>query len=336
MFDFMNNLGLVWLMLIVISSLGLILKAADVFVQGASSISLKLGITPFVVGLTIVAIGTSAPELFVNVIAATSGATDLSIGNILGSNTAGILLGLGISAIMVPLQLKSETVWKEIPFSLLGAIMVVVFGMDKLLDGSPENVLNRSEGIALLFFFFIFIIYTFGLNKAKAEADEEDSLIEMSWLKSIGYIFIGLLGLILSGSLVVESAVGIASKMGLSQNLIGLTIIAAGTSLPEIVTAIIAAKKGHIDMVVGGIVGTIIFNIFFALGVTATVAPLPFKKDNILDAVFLMLITVIFFIFMFIGKKHQLTRWEGICFVLLYIGYISFAVLREVLGLSFI
>lgn len=138
------------------------------------------------------------------------------------------------------------------------------------------------------------------------------------------------MGLVIGGSLTVESASVIASYLGLSQNLIGLTVVAAGTSLPEIITAVVAAQKGRVDMVVGGIVGTIIFNIFFALGFTAVVAPLPFKYDNIVDAFILIVVTIIFFIFMFVGRKHVLDKWQGTIFILLYIGYIAFAILREI------
>jgi len=330
MFDFIPNLNIALLIILIIVSLGIILKGADFFVQGAASLSVKFGISAFVVGLTIVAIGTSAPELFINVIAASSGATDLSIGNILGSNTAGLLLGLGIAALFIPLQLKSNTVWKEIPFSLLGAIMVFVFGLDIIIDGNVENIVTRSEGITLLAFFIIFIVYTFGLN-AVDTVESSDDIEEYGWIKSVIYVLGGITGLVVGGNLVVESATVIATVAGLSQNLIGLTIVAIGTSLPEIVTAVIAAKKGQVDMAVGGIVGTIIFNIFFALGVTAVIAPLPFKRDNVVDALFLIIISVIFFIFMFVGKKHHLEKWQGISFIFLYVAYIIFAVMREVI-----
>jgi cation:H+ antiporter len=331
MFDFVQNFGTFALLITIIISLAIILKGADYFVKGASSISLKLGISAFVVGLTIVAIGTSAPELFINAIAAYSGATELSIGNILGSNIAGILLGLGIAAIFVPLTLKHGTVWKEIPFSLLGAIVVLIFGMDIAINGAEQNVMVRSEGLALLAFFVIFLSYTFGLNKVEDgdEVENEEDIKEYDWIKSSLFIFGGLVGLVLGGSLVVESSTALARSMGLSENLIGLTIVAIGTSLPEIITTIVAARKGQIALAVGGIVGTIIFNIFFALGVTAVIAPLPFNADNITDALFLMFISVLLFIFMFTGKKHKLERWEGIIFVCLYFSYMAFAIFRD-------
>jgi cation:H+ antiporter len=332
MFDFVQYLSIGPLIILVVVALAIILKGADYFVLGASSISIKWGISAFVVGLTIVAIGTSAPELFINAIAAYSGATDLSIGNILGSNIAGILLGLGIAAIFVPLHIKHGTVWKEIPFSLMGAFVVLVFGADIIINGATENVIVRGEGIALLTFFVIFISYTFGLSAVEKGDDSDDSenIKEYTWKKSIVYIILGLIGLVFGGSLVVESATVLAATAGLSENLIGLTIVAIGTSLPEIITTIVAARKGQISLAVGGIVGTIIFNIFFALGITAVIAPLPFNSDNITDALFLMFISILLFIFMFTGKKHKLERWEGVIFVCLYFSYMAYAIVRDV------
>jgi cation:H+ antiporter len=328
MFDFMQEMSIIALIGVMIISLIVILKGADYFVKGASSISIKMGISAFVVGLTIVAIGTSAPELVINSIAAYSGATELSIGNIIGSNIAGILLGLGIAAIFVPLHLKYGTVWKEIPYSLMGAMIVLIFGMDIMINGDMTNIITRSEGMALLTFFIIFIIYTFGLSKVEQNDDVEE-IKEYSWGKSIIYIVAGLIGLVLGGAAVVESATILATAAGLSENLIGLTIVAIGTSLPEIITSVVAARSGQIALAVGGIVGTIIFNIFFALGVTAMIAPLPFNDDNITDALFLMFISLLLFLFMFTGKRHKLEKWEGTIFVFLYFGYMVFAVMRD-------
>ena len=330
--EFFNNLGLLPVIIVTIISLWLVLKSADFFVAGASSVALKLGMSMFIVGLTIVAMGTSAPELFINGIAAIKGATDLSIGNIIGSNIADILLGLGIPALILSLKLKSETVWKEIPFSFLGVVMLLIFGLDKIINSTGENILNRSEGLALLGFFIIFIFYTFGLHRREKElgADGVEKSEEYSWVKSILFLIGGIIGLVIGGELVVVSASKVAGFLGISQNLIGLTVVAAGTSLPEIATAVAAAKKKQVDMVVGGIVGTIIFNIFFALGITAVIAPLPFSHDNIVDIVFLIFTTSLLFIAMFFGKKHTLEKSQGVGFIILYILYLFFIVLREI------
>ncbi len=305
-----------------------VVKSADFFVKGAGSVSAKFGVSTFVIGLTVVAIGTSAPEMFVNVIAAKSGATDLSIGNILGSNIANILLALGVAALFAPLAIKSQTVWKEFPYSLLAGIMVFVLGGDLLIDKFGENIITRTDGLALLAFFSIFLVYTFGLSKMQDDNDTEEEMETYSWVRSVIYILGGLAGLVIGGKLVVESATTLASMAGMSQNLIGLTVVAIGTSLPEIVTSVVAVRRGFVDMVVGGVVGSNIFNVFLVLGITAIVAPLPFNADSITDALFLMVISIILFIAMFIGKKHTLERWQGVVFVFMYMLYILFAIWR--------
>ena len=304
--------------IIVLISFGILIKGADYFVKGAASIAVKLGMSAFVVGLTIVAIGTSAPELFVNVSAVLKGSTELSIGNILGSNVINILLGLGISAIIVPLSIEKRTVWKEIPFSLLAAIMIFIFGSDRFIEGVGENVITRIDGLALLGFFILFIVYTFGLASVEKSGENGDEIENISLVKSIFYTIGGIFALVLGGNFVVSAATEIAVSLNISENLIGLTIVAIGTSLPEIVMSAIGARKGHVDLVVGGIVGSCIFNALFALGVTATVGDLAFTGDNIIDALFLVLVSVILFVFMFIGKKKVLEKSQGIFFVVYY------------------
>ncbi len=306
----------------------LLIKGSDYFVTGAASLARQLGIPALVVGLTIVSIGTSAPELFVNVIAAFRGATDLSIGNVLGSNLADILLGLGVASMFVPLTLRGSTVWKEIPFSLLSAIFIFVFGSDYLLDGILPNAITRTDGVALLGMFIIFMVYTLGVKK---QGEQPQSKIEIIPMKTTLFlIFSGVLGLAVGGYITVEGAVGIAGLMGLSENLIGLTVVAAGTSLPEIMTAVAAAKKNQVDLVVGGIVGTIIFNALFVLGTTAVLHPLPFAQENIVDALAVIAATVFLFFALFTGKRDSRTisRDEGIIFIVMYVGYIIFAIMR--------
>ncbi len=328
MFDFIQQLPIIALLGLVAIAMYMVVKGADYFVKGAGSISAKFGISTFVIGLTIVAIGTSAPEMFVNIIAAKSGATALSIGNILGSNIANILLALGVAALFAPLAIKSQTVWKEFPYSLLAGVMVLILGGDLLINGMGQNIITRTDGLALLAFFSIFLVYTFGLSKMRDDNETEEEMELYPWLRSVLYILGGLGGLVLGGKLVVESATALATIAGMSQNLIGLTVVAIGTSLPEIVTAVVAVRKGFVDMVVGGVIGSNIFNVFLVLGLTAFVAPLPFGADNIIDAFFLMFVSIILFFAMFIGKKHTLERWQGGVFVVMYIAYIVFAIWR--------
>jgi cation:H+ antiporter len=312
--------------IMVLAGFMLLIKGADFFVLGAASLARRLGVPSLVVGLTVISIGTSAPELFVNLIAVVQGSTDLSIGNVLGSNLADILLGLGIAALFTPLILHKGTVYKEIPFSLLAAFMVLVFGSDLLLDGNLPNIITRSEGIALLSFFIIFIVYTFGVKKS-GERPEENIKVYSSG-KTVGLIFSGVTSLAIGGYISVQGGVGLAEGFGISQNLIGLTVIAAGTSLPEIITAIQAARKGHVDLVVGGIIGTIIFNALLILGVTALVRPLPFTHDSTTDALAVMVATIVLLLFLFVGRKNQLTKREGMVLILLYFAYMIFAVIR--------
>lgn len=319
--------------LLVIVAFSILIKGADFFVSGASSIARKMGITPFVVGLTVVAIGTSAPEFFVNVIAAIGGSTDLAIGNVIGSNVANILLGLGVAATVATIAIKKQTVWKEIPFALLSALVIAFVTLDTIFSGAPENIISRGDGLVLLSFFVIFMVYTFGLSKVKEGDEGSDSIDVYSWPKSLLLTLGGIGALLIGGELVVTNAVAIATALGWSENLIGLTIVAMGTSLPEIVTSVIAVRKKQADLVVGGIIGSTIFNAFFILGSTALVKDVviaPQKNlDITFDTLFLLVISTAFFIFMFVGKKHSLERWQGILFVTAYLLYMGYAILRE-------
>lgn len=304
----------------------LLIKGSEYFVSGSASFARKMGIPALVVGLTIVSIGTSAPELFVNVIAAFKGATDLSVANVLGSNLANILLVLGAGALVAPLSLTSGTVWKEIPFSLLAGFMILVFGSDFILDGIASNAITRTDGIALLGMFVIFIVYTLGVKKS-GEQPEGKIETHNAWMTA-WFVLSGIVGLAVGGYITVEGAVGIALGMGISENLVGLTIVAIGTSLPEVVTTIQAARKNHIDMAVGGVVGSVIFNALFVLGTTAVLHPLPFANANIFDALAVLTATIVLFFALFSGKKGEIGRMEGAMFLVMYIGYIGFAIFR--------
>ena len=314
--------------LVLIVCLFVLIKSADYFIKGASSLSLRIGISPFVIGLTIVAMGTSAPELFVNILSGMHHETDISIGNILGSNIAVILLGLGLSSFFIPLVLRSRTIWKEVPFSLLGAFMVLLLGSDKLIEGVGLNVIGRIDGLVLLSFFVIFMVYSFGLTAYKNEEVESEKIEEYPLFLSLIFIIGGLIGLLLGAEFLIHSAVFIADQLGMSHNLIGLTIVAVGTSIPEIATSIIAARNKHIDILVGGIIGTVIFNVFLTLGLTSEITDLPFSYNNLIDACFLIFISILFFVFMFVGGKYVFKRWQGLIFIALYIAYITYAVIR--------
>ena len=311
--------------LLFIAGFFFLIKGADMLVDGAVSVAKKFKISTIVIGLTIVAFGTSAPEFVVNIFASAQGNTEIAIGNILGSNIANILLILGVSSIIYPLLTKSNTVWKEIPLGLLAAILLGVLANDALIDGGIFSGLTRIDGIVLLSFFIIFLYYTFGISKIKERAIDID-IKQLNYFKSVLFIIIGLLGLSLGGKWIVDGAVEIARFFNVRQSLIGLTIVAIGTSLPELATSATAAYKKQTDIAIGNIVGSNIFNIFWILGFSALVRPLPFSRNSDLDIIMTILASALLFIIMFIGKRHTIERWQGIMMVIIYIGYIAFLI----------
>ena len=303
----------------------LLISGANLLVEGSASIAKKLNISSIVIGLTIVAFGTSAPELIVNIFASVQGNTEIAIGNILGSNIVNILLILGISAIIYPLATKENTVWKEIPLSLLAAILVGVMVNDLLIDGGTFSGLTRIDGIVLIAFFIIFLYYTFGISKVSGENTDLE-IKDMSYMKSSLYIVGGLLGLVFGGKWIVDGAIKIAEGFNVSQSLIGLTVVAIGTSLPELATSAVAAYKKQSDIAIGNVVGSNIFNIFWILGFSAVINPLPFSKDSAIDIIMTILASLILFLIMFIGKKHTVERWQGVIMILIYIGYVAYLI----------
>ncbi len=307
----------------------LLIKGADLLVDGASSVAKRFGISSLVIGLTVVAFGTSAPELIVNIFAGIQGNTDLAIANVLGSNIANILLILGVAALIFPLKAKSSTVWKEIPFGLLAIIVVAIMANDALFDGGTFSGLTRTDGLVLLSFFAIFLYYTFGISRV--DGTKEDITIKKhSFFGAFLLIIGGLVGLTLGGKLIVDSAVTIATLLGISQAVIGLTIVAVGTSLPELATSAIAAYKKNTDIAVGNVIGSNIFNVFLVLGTSSVISSLPFSPSLMRDVAVTIGATLLLFAFMFIGKKHILERWQGGVFVILYISYIIFIVSQEI------
>ncbi len=306
----------------------LLIKGADLLVDGSASIAKKLNISAIVIGLTIVSFGTSAPELIVNIFSSLSGNTDIAIGNILGSNIANIFLILGVSSIICPLVTKKNTVWKEIPLSLLAALILGIMAHDTLIDGSNFSGLTRTDGMILISFFIIFLYYTFGISQATGDITDTDIKL-FSYPQSFLYIVLGLVGLSVGGKWIVDGAVHIAESFHLSQSLIGLTIVAIGTSLPELATSAIAASKKQTDIAIGNVIGSNIFNIFWILGISSIINPLPFNQTSSSDILMTISASFILFCIMFIGKKHTVERWQGIVFILIYIGYIVFSVMRQ-------
>ncbi len=303
----------------------LLIKGADWLVDGASSIAKRLKISNIVIGLTIVAFGTSAPELIVNIMASARGSGDIAIGNIVGSNISNILLILGISAIIFPLSVKKGTVFKEIPLSFLAVLALWLMANDVLIDGAKANTLSMIDGFIFILFFIIFLYYTFGISKATGQ---EENVKQLKISTSIFMVLVGITALTIGGNWIVEGAILIAKQLGISEALIGLTIVAIGTSLPELATSAVAAYKKNPDIAMGNVVGSNIFNIFWILGISALIHPISFTSVMNFDIYFLVFTTALLFIVMFIGKKHTLERWQGILFILTYLAYLAYLIMR--------
>ncbi len=310
-------------LLILLAGFAMLIFGADKLVDGASKLASKLGIPNIVIGLTIVAFGTSAPELVVNVYAAAENSTEMVLGNILGSNIFNVFGILGICAVIYPLTVKTSTTWIEIPLSFLAAITVFVIGNDVLLDQKDSNLISRTDGLILLLFFVIFLVYniTLSINSTEEAGVENKSY---SYLKSTVFILLGLTGLVVGGRLIVTSAVEIAQTFGLSERVIGLTIVSIGTSLPELATSVIAVRKKNLDIAIGNVVGSNIFNIFLILGISTVITSVPVLPASFLDIGLNILAGFLLFVFIFTGKGRNLERWEGIIFLALYVSYVVY------------
>lgn len=307
----------------------LLIKGADWLVEGASSIARRLHVSDLIIGLTIVSFGTSMPELAVNIIASFEGSADLAVSNVVGSNIANILLILGITALVRPLVVQSSTVWKEIPFSFLAVLVLFVVANDRLLDGAESNLLSRSDGLTVMMFFAIFMYYVVNMAmKGQADALLDDLPEETLGVgKAIFFTILGMLALPLGGDWIVQGAVTIARDLDVGEDIIGLSIVAVGTSLPELAASVVAARKGNSDIAVGNVVGSNIFNIFWVLGLSMTIRPIPFSKAANQDLFAVIVASLFLFLFIFVGKKHTLERSQGIIFLLLYAGYLFFRAL---------
>lgn len=309
----------------------LLIKGADWLVGGASSLASRMGVSPLVIGLTIVVFGTSAPELIVNLVASFQGNTDIAIGNVLGSNIVNILLILGVCAIVCPLSVGKGTVWKEIPFALLAVVMLGALGLDSILSVPSSSLITLGDGLVLVGFFVIFLYYIFGIAKEDGNSTSvnvADGAQTRSYSMSAGLVAAGLVGLVIGGKWIVSGAVFFATALGVSESLIGLTVVAIGTSLPELATSVAAVYRRNIDIAVGNIVGSNIFNIFWILGVSAVIAPLPFSFAFTFDLAVTFAATLFLFTALFIGRRHTLERWQGVLFVFLYVVYVTYLIIR--------
>lgn len=286
---------------------GLLVVGASWLVDGASALARKFRVSDLAIGLTVVAFGTSAPELVVNIFAAFQGHHDIVFGNIIGSNNFNLFVILGIAGLITPLVVKSSTVWKEIPLSLISILVLLILANDFLLP--DQHILSRIDGIMLLVLFVFFLWYVFRQMKSDVEIQLECK--ECSGIKTAGMIIFGLGGLIAGGRFVVVNAEALALDLGVSEKIIGLTVVAMGTSLPELVTSVIAGIKKNNDIAIGNIIGSNIFNVFFILGISAVVRPQEYNTAFNTDILMVVFGTVFLFIAMFAGKRHRLDRWEA-------------------------
>ncbi|HUH27209.1 calcium/sodium antiporter [Gelidibacter sp.] len=303
----------------------LLIKGADWMVNGSTLLAKKNRIPDLAIGLTIVAFGTSAPELVVNTVASFENHSDIVLGNIIGSNNFNLFMILGIVGLIFPIAVQSSTVWKEIPISFLAAVVFLVLANGYLFS---DMGLSRIDGIIFLIMFLLFLFYIYKQMKSDPST-EEVVIIKASNYKIWGLIVLGLIGLVIGGKLIVDNAVSIASDLGVSEKIIGLTIIAAGTSLPELMTSVVAAMKKNSDIAIGNIIGSNIFNIFLILSVSSLVRPITFSTVFNTDIYLLLGGTLFLFVAMFTGKKKTLDRWEAGILLLVFIGYTTYLVSKE-------
>ena len=316
--------------LLLIGGLILILLGANGLTDGAASVAKRFRIPSIVIGLTIVAFGTSAPELTVSVASALKGSADIAIGNVVGSNIFNTLMIVGCTALFAPIVITRNTLRKEIPLCILSSVVLLICANDIFLDNATENILNRVDGLLLLCFFAIFMGYTFAiafpkssatLEPAEHAAVQEEEIKLLSWWKSILYIIGGLAALIYGGQLFVNGATGIARSMGVSESIIGLTLVAGGTSLPELATSIVAALKKNPEIAIGNVIGSNLFNIFFVLGCSASITPLHLSGITNFDLFTLVGSSILLWLFGLFFAKRTITRIEGGIMILCYVAY---------------
>lgn len=299
---------------------------ANWLVDGASALAKKYKVSDLVIGLTIVAFGTSAPELVVNSIASAKGYADIVVGNIVGSNNFNLFIILGLSGLILPIKVQTSTAWKEIPISLIVSVLLLFLLNDFVFTGATYS--SRLDGMIMLILFCLFLYYVF--NQMKNDSQTVTSEAQISAFKIWVYIIVGLGGLILGGQLVVINSVEIANALGVSEKIIGLTIVAAGTSLPELVTSIVAAAKKNSDIAIGNVLGSNVFNILLILSISSLIRPIEYNPKFNLDLLILIGGTVFLFSSMLTGQRKKLDRWEaGVLFVF-YLIYTMWLIFKEI------
>lgn len=328
---------MIYSILLLLVGFAILIKGADLLVGGASSAAKKNGISNLAIGLTVVAFGTSMPELIVSLLAAIDGKSDASFGNIIGSNNLNLLLILGASGLIYPLVVQRSTIKFEVPLSFLAAGILFLLVNDSLIHGyssSRSNVLDRLDSLILLAFFGGFIFYIYRTMKTTSDLDEGTPITMYSTPMSMGMILLGLGMLVGGGELVVDNAIEIAHFFNMSEKLIGLTILAAGTSLPELATSCVAAYRKNTDIAIGNVIGSNIFNICLILGVTGLVGPMPYNTAFNFDIYVLLGSTILLVLFMFTLNARKLDRWEAFIMLVIYMGYTIYLVSNDLQSVS--
>lgn len=332
--NIINGLPIAAVILLLAVGFAFLVKGADFFVEGSSSIAKKLKVPPIIIGLTIVAMGTSLPETAVSVTASLVQNNELAVSNVVGSNIFNLMFVIGVCSILTPIMVQKATVVRDIPLSLGCALFLLVLGISGLGDKAGMT-LGHADGVIFLIVFAGYI-FTMVRSAMKARAagqkieiegvEECDNMKELSYGKSILFLIVGAAAIAFGGDLTVDTASRIAIELGMSQTLVGLTIVSIGTSLPELVTSIVAARKNEVDMAIGNAVGSNIFNILMVLGISATISPVALLRENIIDIIILMIFTVL--VWLFAGTKRKISRKEGIIMALTYLVYCGYIIIR--------
>ncbi|HPR41312.1 MAG TPA: calcium/sodium antiporter [Candidatus Methanofastidiosa archaeon] len=305
----------------------MLVKGADYLIKGSSYIAQRFGVSYFIIGLTIVAFGTSLPEFIVNMISALKGSTDIAVGNIIGSNMANILLIVGVTAMIMPLDVNRYAKTRDIPYALFSSVLLLVLASDVIILGGQTNIISRFDGIVLLIGFLLFLFFI--LRRSRDEIlDEQVYEADYGFPKSLLFISAGVVALYIGGELIVDNAVALARNLSISEILISSTIVAFGTSLPELATSLIAAFKKNCDIAVGNIVGSNIFNILWVLGMSSIVTPIPIMDSLLLDMLLVIVATTVFLVMVHMGVESMIRRPKGMVLLALYIIYIAMLLIR--------
>lgn len=309
--------------ILIVIGLILLIKCADWFVDGCSNVAKSLGIPSLIIGLTIVAFGTSAPEAAVSVTASIKGMNDISLGNVVGSNLCNLLLVLGVSGLFGSLTAKRKIITRDFVYAIFASLVLLILSYSFFINGGPEGVITRTNGLTLLCFLGIYLYALIGDALRSVRTKEEKTEFNP---KDIVLIIVGIIGIILGGQLVVNSATDIANMLNVSQNVIALTIVAIGTSLPELVTSVVASRKGEVDIAIGNVVGSNIFNVFFILGLSSSISPITYGFDSFIDIIVALVASIIVYVLLLINKR--IGNKKGIILLGLYAIYMVYILMR--------